>query len=117
MRKKTVGEFLKAQGCLFVKMTVNSKVYFCEYTPQTTMWYGKPVEVGIHFKDTCIVAELDELTVIDYSADLPFGETIKRYKETNEVAIKLWEVAHHKKANETIDVEAREDWLKACEEE
>ena len=115
--KKTVGEFLKEQDCLFVKMTIDNKVYFCEYLPTTVMWYGKPVEVGIHFKDTCIVAGLDEFTVIDYSADLPFGETIKRYKETNEVAIKLWEAAHHKIAVDYIDWKAREEWLKACEEE
>ena len=115
--KKTIGEFLEKQDCLFIKVVKEDKVYFCEYFPTTVMWYNKPVEVGIQFKDTCIVTELDETTVIDWSAALPFGESIKRYKETNAEAVKLWEEALDRDAFEYIDWEARAEWLKACEEE
>jgi hypothetical protein len=111
--KKTVSEFLKEQGCLFITYIEMDKIYFCEYTPITVHWYGKPVEVGIKFKDTCIVTEFDRETVIDYSAVSPLaGDAL-----TNDWGVMKWEEALGKKADETIDVEAREDWLKACEEE
>ncbi len=111
--KKTVGEFLKAQDCLFIKVTKDDKVYFCEYFTTTCMWYGKPVNAGITFKRNCIVTELDETTVVDYSADTLFEDRLY----TDDWAIAAWEEAHGVKWNEYVDKEARDEWKLACEEE
>lgn len=112
---RTVSDFLKEQGCLFIKVVKDNKIYFCEFIPQTIMWYGKPVDVGVHFKDTCIVTELDETTVVDYSAKRPFDNL---NEETGYYDVNLWEECHNTTdAGDYIDWEAREEWLKACEEE
>lgn len=111
--KKTVDEFLKVQECLFIKVTKDNKVYFCEYMPTTVMWYGKPIDAGITFKRTCIVTELDETTVIDYSADTLFEDRLY----TDDWAIAAWEEAHGVKWIDYVDKEAREEWKLACEEE
>ena len=113
MKKKTVGDFLKAQDCLFIKRKVNNKVYFCEFFTASVAWNGKPVIVGIKFKRKCIVTELDETTVIDYSADTLYED--KLY--TDDWAIAIWENTHGIRADEYIDSAARDECKLACEEE
>lgn len=115
MKKKTVGEFLKAQDCLFVKKIIDNKVYFCEYEPVSIAWYGKPVEVGVKFKNTCIITELDETTVIKYDGMSPYASNT--LCDTSDFAIALWENAHNMSAEEYIDMIAKIEWEKACEEE
>lgn len=69
--RKTVSEWLSQSGAKFDRVIEDGKIYYKDYRISSICSYGKIVDCGIIYNDTMIIANENDIDVIDYGADNP----------------------------------------------